>query len=145
MTIKKSDFLLNFLMFCLGATVGRRIGDSYIVRHLAAKSADSMLMNIPHCLRIVSAKMTSCMTRSQSSDGLNVCAFCLTAKLLSKARTTYLTLPLTVVAADDAMAAAAAFFLCLTMLEGRVRLPYEGVSGVGIFDKFNISNVRQRP
>jgi hypothetical protein len=50
-----------------------------------------------------------------------------------------------VVAADDAMAAAAAFFLCLTMLEGRVRLPYEGVSGVGIFDKFNISNVRQRP
>jgi hypothetical protein len=47
MTIKKSDFLLNFLMFCLGATVGRRISDSYIMRHLAAKSADSMLMNLP--------------------------------------------------------------------------------------------------
>jgi hypothetical protein len=48
MTIKKSDFLLNFLMFCLGATVGRRIGNLYIMRHLAANSADSMLMNLPH-------------------------------------------------------------------------------------------------
>jgi hypothetical protein len=52
MTIKKSDFLLNFLMFCLGATVGRRISDSYIMRHLAAKSADSMLMNLPHYFAI---------------------------------------------------------------------------------------------
>jgi hypothetical protein len=50
MKIKKSDFLLNFMMFCLGATVGRRIGDPYKMRHLAAKSADSMLMNLPHCL-----------------------------------------------------------------------------------------------
>jgi hypothetical protein len=48
MTSKKSDFLLNFIMFCLGATVGRRIGDSYKMRRLAAKSADSMLMNLPH-------------------------------------------------------------------------------------------------
>jgi hypothetical protein len=46
--MKKSYFLLNFLMFCLGATVGRRIGDSYIMCHLAAKSADSVLMNLPH-------------------------------------------------------------------------------------------------
>jgi hypothetical protein len=49
MTIKKSDFLLNFMMFCLGATVGRRIGDPYLMRHLAAKSADLMLVNLPHC------------------------------------------------------------------------------------------------
>jgi hypothetical protein len=48
MTIKKNDFLLNFMMFCLGATVGRRIGDPYLMRHLAAKSADSMFMNLPH-------------------------------------------------------------------------------------------------
>jgi hypothetical protein len=43
MTIKKSDFLLNFLMFCLGATLGCQIGN-----YLAAKSAASMLMNLPH-------------------------------------------------------------------------------------------------
>jgi hypothetical protein len=54
MTIKKSYFLLNFLMFCLGATVGRQIGDSYIMRHIAAKSADSMLMNLPHCFATAS-------------------------------------------------------------------------------------------
>jgi hypothetical protein len=48
MRIKKSYFLQNFIMFCLGATVGRRIGDLYEMRHLAAKSADSMLMNLPH-------------------------------------------------------------------------------------------------
>jgi hypothetical protein len=48
MTIKKSDFLLNFLMFCLGATVGRRIGDPHLMRHLAAKSADLMLVILPH-------------------------------------------------------------------------------------------------
>jgi hypothetical protein len=47
MTIKKSDFLLNFMMFCLGDTVGRRIGDPYLMRHLAAKSADLMLVNLP--------------------------------------------------------------------------------------------------
>jgi hypothetical protein len=33
MKIKKSDFLLNFMMFCLGATVGRQIGDPYLMRH----------------------------------------------------------------------------------------------------------------
>jgi hypothetical protein len=44
MKIKKSDFLLNFMMFCLGATVGRRIGDPYKMRHLAAKSADSIFL-----------------------------------------------------------------------------------------------------
>ncbi len=48
MTIKKSDFLLNFMTFCLGATVGRRNDDPYLMRHLAAKSADSMLLNLPH-------------------------------------------------------------------------------------------------
>jgi hypothetical protein len=48
MTIKKSDFLLNFMMFCLGATVGRRIGDPYLMRHLAAKSTDLMLVSLPH-------------------------------------------------------------------------------------------------
>jgi hypothetical protein len=48
MTIEKSDFLLNFMMFCLGATVGRQIGDPYLMRHLAAKSADLMLVNLPH-------------------------------------------------------------------------------------------------
>jgi hypothetical protein len=48
MTIKKSDFLLNFMMFCLGATVGRRIGDPYLMPHLAAKSADLTLVNLPH-------------------------------------------------------------------------------------------------
>jgi hypothetical protein len=48
MTIKKSDFLLNFMMFYLGATVGRRFGDPYLMRHLAAKSADLMLVNLPH-------------------------------------------------------------------------------------------------
>jgi hypothetical protein len=52
MTIKKSDFLLNFMMFCLGATVGRRIGDPYLMRHLAAKSADLMLVNLPHWIYI---------------------------------------------------------------------------------------------
>jgi hypothetical protein len=36
-------------MFCLGVTVGRRIGDPCKMRHLAAKSADSMLLNLPHC------------------------------------------------------------------------------------------------
>jgi hypothetical protein len=50
MTIKKSDFLLNFMMFCLRATVGRRIGDSYLMRHLTAKSTDLMLVNFPHCM-----------------------------------------------------------------------------------------------
>jgi hypothetical protein len=50
MTIKKSDFLLNFIMFCLGATVGRRIGDSYLMPHLAAKLASLMLVNLPHYL-----------------------------------------------------------------------------------------------
>jgi hypothetical protein len=49
MTIKNSDFLLNFMMFCLGATVSRRIGDPYLMRHLAAKLADLMLVNLPHC------------------------------------------------------------------------------------------------
>jgi hypothetical protein len=49
MTIKKSDFLLNVMMFCLGATVGRQIGDPYLMRHLTAKSADLMLVNLPHC------------------------------------------------------------------------------------------------
>jgi hypothetical protein len=48
MTIEKRFFHLNFMMFCLGATVGRRIGDPYLVRHLAAKSADLMLVNLPH-------------------------------------------------------------------------------------------------
>jgi hypothetical protein len=48
MTIKKSDFLLNFMTFCLGATVSRRIGNPYLMRHLAAKSADVMLVNLPH-------------------------------------------------------------------------------------------------
>jgi hypothetical protein len=48
MTIKKSDFLLNFMTFCLGATVGRRIDDPYLMRHLAAKSADLMLVNLSH-------------------------------------------------------------------------------------------------
>jgi hypothetical protein len=48
MTIKKSDFLLNFMMFCLGAAVGRRIGDPYPMHHLVAKSADLMLVNLPH-------------------------------------------------------------------------------------------------
>jgi hypothetical protein len=48
MTIKKSDFFLNFMMFCLGPTVGRRIGDPYLMRDLAAKSADLMLMNLPY-------------------------------------------------------------------------------------------------
>jgi hypothetical protein len=37
------------MMFCLGATVDRRIGDPYIMRHLAAKAADLMLVNLPHC------------------------------------------------------------------------------------------------
>jgi hypothetical protein len=36
------------MMFCLGATVGRRIGDPYLMRHLAAKSSDLMLVNLPH-------------------------------------------------------------------------------------------------
>jgi hypothetical protein len=48
MTIKKRDFLLNYMMFCLGTTVGRRIGDPYLMRHLAAKLADLMLVNLPH-------------------------------------------------------------------------------------------------
>jgi hypothetical protein len=48
MTIKKSNFLLNVMMFCLGATVGRRIGDPYLMRHLAAKSAGLILVNLPH-------------------------------------------------------------------------------------------------
>jgi hypothetical protein len=34
-------------MFCLGATVGRRIGDPYLMRHLAAKSADLMFLILP--------------------------------------------------------------------------------------------------
>jgi hypothetical protein len=37
------------MMFCLGATVGRQIDDPCKMRHLAAKSADSMLLNLPHC------------------------------------------------------------------------------------------------
>jgi hypothetical protein len=36
------------MTFCLGATVGRRIGDPYLMRHLAAKSADIMLVILPH-------------------------------------------------------------------------------------------------
>jgi hypothetical protein len=48
MKIKKSDSLLNFMMFGLGATVGRRIGDPYLLRHLADKSADLMLVNLSH-------------------------------------------------------------------------------------------------
>jgi hypothetical protein len=36
------------MMFCLGATVRRRIGDPCKLRHLSAKSADSMLLNLPH-------------------------------------------------------------------------------------------------
>jgi hypothetical protein len=36
------------MMFCLGATVSRRIGDPCKMRHQAAKSADSMLLNLPH-------------------------------------------------------------------------------------------------
>jgi hypothetical protein len=52
LTIKKRDFLLNVMMFCLGATVGRRIGDPYLMRHLAAKSADLMLLNLPHSLAL---------------------------------------------------------------------------------------------
>jgi hypothetical protein len=48
MTIKKSYFLLNVMMFCLGATVGRQIGDPYQMRHLAAELADLMLVNLPH-------------------------------------------------------------------------------------------------
>jgi hypothetical protein len=39
------------MMFCLGATVGRRIGDPYLMRHLAAKSADSMFMIQKRSLR----------------------------------------------------------------------------------------------
>jgi hypothetical protein len=35
-------------VFCLGATIGRQIGNPYEMRHLAAKSADSMLMNLPY-------------------------------------------------------------------------------------------------
>jgi hypothetical protein len=37
------------MMFCLGATIGRQIGDPYLMCHLAAKSADLMLVNLPHC------------------------------------------------------------------------------------------------
>jgi hypothetical protein len=37
------------MMFCLGATVGRQIDYPCKMRHLAAKSADSMLLNLPHC------------------------------------------------------------------------------------------------
>jgi hypothetical protein len=36
------------MMFCLGTTVGRRIGNPCKMLHLAAKSADSMLLNLPH-------------------------------------------------------------------------------------------------
>jgi hypothetical protein len=50
MTIKKSDFFLNFMMFRLDAIGGRRIGDPYLLRHLAAKSADLMLVNLPYWL-----------------------------------------------------------------------------------------------
>jgi hypothetical protein len=38
------------MMFCLSATVGRRIGNPCKMRHLAAKSADSMLLNLPHSI-----------------------------------------------------------------------------------------------
>jgi hypothetical protein len=48
MTIKKSDFLLNFMMFWLGTTVSRRILDPYLMGHLAAKLADLMLVNLPY-------------------------------------------------------------------------------------------------
>jgi hypothetical protein len=41
------------MMFCLGATVGRRIGDPYLMRHLAAKSADLMLVNLPHSKTLI--------------------------------------------------------------------------------------------
>jgi hypothetical protein len=37
------------MKFCLGATVGRQIGDPCKMHHQAAKSADSMLLNLPHC------------------------------------------------------------------------------------------------
>jgi hypothetical protein len=40
-------------MFCLGLTVVCRIGDPCKMRHLAAKSADSMLLNLPHCTRYI--------------------------------------------------------------------------------------------
>jgi hypothetical protein len=67
MTIKKSDFLLNFMMFCLGPSVGRRIGDPYIMRHLAAKSADLMLVNLPHWMgdQVTSTKgaLSRCILR----------------------------------------------------------------------------------
>jgi hypothetical protein len=36
------------MMFCLGATIRHRIGDLCKMRHLAAKSADSMLLNLYH-------------------------------------------------------------------------------------------------
>jgi hypothetical protein len=39
------------MMFCLGATIGRRIGNPYLMRHLAAKSADLMLVNLPQLCR----------------------------------------------------------------------------------------------
>jgi hypothetical protein len=38
------------MMFGLGATIGRRIGDPYLMRHLAGKSADLMLVNLPHSI-----------------------------------------------------------------------------------------------
>jgi hypothetical protein len=80
MTIKKSDFLLNFMMFCLGATVGRRIGDPYLMRHLAAKSADSMFMNLPHWKTFgvtVSHSVTGCHVYFifQLGDFLDFCNF----------------------------------------------------------------------
>jgi hypothetical protein len=60
MTITKSDFLLNFMMFCLGATIGRQIGDTYLMCHLAAKLADLMLVNLPHYIRL--KRQNSCST-----------------------------------------------------------------------------------
>jgi hypothetical protein len=72
MTIKKSDFLLNFMSFCLGATVGRRIGDPYLMRHLAAKSAYLMLVNLPHYeissnYQLASPSLSEIYCRSQNS------------------------------------------------------------------------------
>jgi hypothetical protein len=66
MKIKKSDFLLNFMMFCLGAAFGRRIGDPYIKRHLAAKLADLMLVNLPH-------SCTSCQFMPIHVIRINLC------------------------------------------------------------------------
>jgi hypothetical protein len=46
----------KFMMFYLEATVGPRIGNPYEMRHLAAKSSDSMLMNLPHLANVASGE-----------------------------------------------------------------------------------------